>query len=441
MFTVSYLAPSLSIRFDNNIAFNSNIKHWEPKSMQLFQKMFFNATSFNQKLCWKLNKDQPVKSFQVFCFTEGGKFDPHCVDEDVLVNANRRCEDPIDSYFKSWTDFLEEVQDAFADICEFFQDCFPFLGNVTCFAPDAMTPVEFRGMVAMKDLQLGDRVLTASGDYQPVYSMFHSDKSKPTPYLQIHTTHSQNNTQVRPLELTPNHMLHVVGYDNPIPAWQVQRGDYLYVLEARSQDYSGRESMSLATRQSQWKQSQVIEIREIVRNGLYNPLTPDGTIIVDGIATSAYASFLGTEHIQLFRRASDASIATAAEVDDTDEGLKVISHQTFIHMLLSPYRAMCLYVPLPLCGTSNSSTDGGEDKEESEWYGRLGQKVLLIWLRQHVVAQAIIFLFLVTFFGFLNMILNPLGLSVVMTFFGSSFLYRSTSFLAEEPSSKKEKTC
>lgn len=88
--------------------------------MVLFQKMFYETTSFNQKLCWKLPEDQPVKSFQVFCFTEGGKFDPDCVDRSVLTNANRRCNNWLDDYLAPILEFGECVVDAWEDLCDFF---------------------------------------------------------------------------------------------------------------------------------------------------------------------------------------------------------------------------------------------------------------------------------------------------------------------------------
>lgn len=420
---------NMNYMFNGNPRFNTNIKHWDTKSLVTFERMFFNATSFDQKLCWDLPY-QPIKSFGVFCNSEG-KFDSHCVDHDVIYEADRKCKSSLTGYLDSFVDFFDEVVLAVEDFQAFFQLCFPFLPNITCFAPDAMTPVEHKGMVAMKDLKVGDRVLTASGDYQPVYSMFHSNPKKPTLYRQIHTSHSRNDTSARPLELTPSHMMQVVGYDNPIAAWQVEVGDYLYVMEPRTKGSGGNQSMSLATGHAHWKTSQVIEIQEIVRNGLYNPLTEDGTIVVDDIVTSAYVSFLGTEHIQLFREHSGASVVTSAQVHSLDDGWKVMSHQTFVHLLLSPYRAMCLYAPFPLCQgnepVQQANAGRDEEREDSDLYGRIGQHVLLFWLKQNVFVQSIFFVVLVTVFGLLNMILSPTGLSAAMVCLGA-MLCRKTSF-------------
>ena len=421
-----FLSPN---RFEDNPTFNSDIANWYTKSLESYERMFFNAASFDQDLCWHL-EEQEIASFQVFCETEGS-FDEKCVSKTIVYNSERRCTGAIEGYIKSFTDFFQEVQD-------FFDDCLELLGNLECFSPEAMTPVENVGWVAMKDLQVGDKVLTSSGDYQPVYSMFHSSKTKATPYLQIHTSHSQNSTGVGPLELTANHMLHVVGYDNPIPAWQVKVGDFVYVMEddeIHDSRHTSSKSLSLAA-QPHLRHARVMEIQNVIRNGLYNPLTPDGTIVVDGISASAYASFLGTEYIHLFRQNSTASVATFITADiDSQDGWKVMSHQDFVHLLLGPYRFMCLYVSMDLCKPSqdDESHDGDED---SEWYGRLGQLLLKVWLQQHVVVQAGMFGALVGLFGLLNILLSPLGLSVALTIASSSILYRKST-VVDQPSITK----
>ncbi|CAB9509004.1 Protein hedgehog [Seminavis robusta] len=411
--------------FEGNTQFNQSLP-WETTSLQLFDRMFFNATSFEQRLCWDI-EETDIPQFQVFCDTAGGKFNQWCVGEEVLYNANRRCVSGIDSYLQSWIDFFNDIGDFFTDLLDFINECLTDIGEFfagigeifVCFAPEARTPVEHRGLVAMKDLQVGDKVLTASGQYQPVYSMFHYDKTKPTTYIQIHTTFSQNNsTGVRPLELTPSHMLHVVGHDNPIPASQVRLGDYLFVMDSENGSCS---SQDLSAACKHWQKTEVVEIKEVIRNGLYNPLTQDGTIVVDGIVTSAYTSFLGTEYIQLFRRVSTASVAstttTPAAMTD-DDGWKAMSHQSFVHMMLSPYRTVCLYVSPNLCKPS------GDGQSESKWYGRLGHAILFLWLRQNVLFQAVIFFALVAIFGLINLVLNPFGIAVSLILYGTSVLFR-----------------
>jgi len=395
--------------------------------------MFFNATSFNQTLCGHIGDEyyEPeVPNYHGFCETNG-TFDKQCTDKTIISNSERRCVPALEEYIESFTDFFENILDFFNNLNDFFTNIFE------CFAPDVRAQVENVGWVAMKDLQVGDRVLTGSGEYQPIYSMFHSSKTKQTPYLQIHTQHSRSKDDVQPLEITANHMLHVVDYENPIPAWQVQVGDYVYIVDSDTFNYSRNfRSFSLATGAQQYlHKSRVVDIQNVIRNGLYNPLTKDGTIIVDGIVASTYASFLGTEHIHLFRENSTTSFVTHSIADiNTEDGWKVMSHQDFIHILMSPYRAMCLYLPFDICNATpddGCSTSKNAEEEKLDWYGHFGYLLLKLWLGQPVLLQAITFVLLLAFFGAIHVLLSPIGLSAALTFFTFNTFGSKRSLLTE----------
>ena len=106
-------------RFEDNDSFNANITYWKTPSLQIFDRMFFEATSFNQALCWKDLPHQEVTSTAVFCETEGS-FNKQCVDKSIITNSKRRCISGIDSYIQSWTDFFD-------DVVEWFENCFGFI--------------------------------------------------------------------------------------------------------------------------------------------------------------------------------------------------------------------------------------------------------------------------------------------------------------------------
>lgn len=381
--------------------------------------MFFDATSFDQDLCWKYLPHQEVTSTAVFCETEGS-FDEKCVDKTIIYDSERRCISGFDSWIKSWTDFFDEVVGWFEDGLEFFQ-------GLGCFAPDATASVKNVGWVPMKDLKVGDKVLTSSGTYQPIYSMFYSSATQETPYLQIHTSENENVTDMRPLELTANHMLQVAGYDNVIPAWQVKVGDFIYVMDQDEQ----HNSLPMSIQQQSFRPVRVNEIQNVIRRGLYNPLTPDGTIVVDGIVASAYASPLGTEHVHLFRRDSPSNVA--ATIDDAmnvDDGWKVMAYQDFAHILLSPYRSMCLYVSMDMCQPSPHNNNNAS--EGWHWHRRVGHLLLRVWIHQHVVVQSLVFGVLVGIFGLLNILLSPTGLSIALAYVGSRIFYRSYSKIVDQ---------
>jgi hypothetical protein len=91
--------------------------------MIMFQQMFYEASSFNQTLCWKLAKKPEVKSFQVFCRTEGGKFDKQCVDEEVFYDSKRRCDGWLEEYLAPCIAFFQDARDAWQDLCDFVSEC------------------------------------------------------------------------------------------------------------------------------------------------------------------------------------------------------------------------------------------------------------------------------------------------------------------------------
>lgn len=104
--------------------------------------------------------------------------------------------------------------------------------DATCFSGVATVQVVNRGIVAMKDLKVGDRVLTKGMRYEPVYAFGRRVPGKLGSFLQIHTRpEGQNTTKVlAPLEPTEEHLLYLRGKDKPVRASSLKVGD---VLKAR----------------------------------------------------------------------------------------------------------------------------------------------------------------------------------------------------------------
>merc|ERR1712003_16044 len=74
---------------------------------------------------------------------------------DPLVLANRIAE-------------LESIEDGFVSLKCKFCWCEEELCDEECFSPDSSVQTEDRGTVLMKELQLGDSILTSSGQYKKV---------------------------------------------------------------------------------------------------------------------------------------------------------------------------------------------------------------------------------------------------------------------------------
>lgn len=258
--------------------------------------------------------DIPVPSYNVECASDSLTCDVYQV-EDFAVT--RRLDYALDC----------------ADVApEDYEDC-------TCFSPAATVFVPGKGVVAMQDLQVGDKVLAANNQLQTVYTFTHMHRTKPAVFLQIHTDSSE-----MPLELTETHMLFLEGKANPVPAHLVKLGDAL----------AGANGPRVVTK-----------IGGVVRNGFYAPHTTDGTIMVDGILASAYTSFQGTEYLEVF-------------------GIKTLSHQTFEDILNTPFRKFCMLVSIDLC---NKYTD----EDGRSFWDHLGKEIVRFCKKQNIIVQVAVY--------------------------------------------------
>lgn len=162
----------------------------------------------------------------------------------------------------------------------------------------------------MKDLQVGDRVLTAGNTYQPIYSFGHYNPVRTAEFRQVHTKDSV-------IEMTAEHLVFLKDQAHPVRADSVRVGDELLGHEGNTQT--------------------ITDIRTIQRRGLYTPFTPDGTIVVDGIVASSYVSLqAGNSFLEM------------------KGGLQLpLSMHDYIHMGMSPMRMVCLGVYPHYCHSLN----------------------------------------------------------------------------------------
>jgi hypothetical protein len=184
----------------------------------------------------------------------------------------------------------------------------------SCFSEDATVQVMDKGETAMKNLQVGDYVLTGSDSYQPVYAFGHYRPSKEAEFLQFHF----GGDKQRKLEMTGEHLVYMKGKKHPVRADSVKVGD------AFQEIWSGDD-----------KTVQTIE--KVLKTGLYAPLTVDGTLIVDGIKASSY---IGIQQ--------DKNDYVKLQGD-----ISVMSVQDFVHFTLSPMRLLCMGTSLDSCQSYN----------------------------------------------------------------------------------------
>jgi Hint module len=193
-----------------------------------------------------------------------------------------------------------------------------------CFSGETIVTIQGRGNVPMKELQIGDLVLTGvrhqNYHFQPVYAFAHIQKTRPTVFLQIYT----NSSYKTPLEATDEHLIYSEEM-GPIRADSVQVGD---VLQSPTNGPVA-----------------VISIGRVYRNGLYAPLTKDGTIVVGGVLASNYIA------------PQKQSKQSTVKLADPIGTVAFLNQADVIHWWLSPLRLIC-----PSVGSSllcdQRTTDG-----------------------------------------------------------------------------------
>jgi hypothetical protein len=172
-----------------------------------------------------------------------------------------------------------------------------------CFSKDMTVQVQDRGAVAMKDLQIGDKVLTGRFGYSAVYAFGHYAPNLKGEFLTIHTTTGNKNAPL-PLEVTDEHLLYLDNKSNPVRASSIRVGDILQPHGAR-----------------------VTKIdQKVTKTGLYAPLTAEAQVVVNGIQASSYVALQppGDDEYGVFQN-----------------GRPFLSLHDGVHMVLTPFRMIC----------------------------------------------------------------------------------------------------
>jgi Hint module len=185
----------------------------------------------------------------------------------------------------------------FGDTCG---ACATSTGSGGCFSATTTLFVLGKGLVAMKDAEVGDMVMTTSDDmFEPLFAFGHRDKHQEATFLKI-------TTDINSLEVTGEHLVYLTGKTHPVRADSIKVGDKLQ---------AGNGSNAI-----------VKEIGLVMKAGLYAPLVPSGRIRVDGVLASSYIA-LQDEDKEYF---------------STFNGLIKIPHDAIAHFYLSPFRVVCM---------------------------------------------------------------------------------------------------
>jgi hypothetical protein len=171
------------------------------------------------------------------------------------------------------------------------------------FSGSARVEVEGMGAKAMEDLQVGDMVLARNNQYQAIYAFGIHNPTLPSRFIEVET-----NSETR-IQMTYDQLIFAHGKANLIRADSIRVGNEL----------QGRNASE-----------KVQDFRILEQQGVYAPLTRDGTIVVDGIVASCY---------------SDSSSAQ----QEFPLGYSALTKHAVMHMELSPMRMLCFGISTKLC--------------------------------------------------------------------------------------------
>jgi hypothetical protein len=202
----------------------------------------------------------------------------------------------------------------------------------------------------MDKLSLGDMVRTGEGIYEAIYGWAHRDNDTVAEYLLLYTKNTPGS-----LEVTSEHLLFVPGPNHFVAAGDLQVGDLVATGDAADPFAA------------------ITKIQSASRNGLYAPLTPSGTLIVDGIKTSCYIAVQG----DLFK----------------DQAAHYLSH-----LSLSPIRLLCLGVSPNFCSEAFLKDTSSSSSSSYAWYVRVWFAMTQFYggqgsLMQTILALAYFFVF------------------------------------------------
>ncbi|CDF36351.1 unnamed protein product [Chondrus crispus] len=136
-------------------------------------------------------------------------------------------------------------------------------GTASCFPATSTVELASGARIPMSDLRIGHSVRVSTHAFSPVFLFSHRTSSSAPSYIQITPT-TGNHT----LTVTSGHYLHI--NRQLLPAAAAKVGDHILTADHG------------------W--APVAAVRIVQANGLYNPHTLQGDLVVDGFVTSTYTT-------------------------------------------------------------------------------------------------------------------------------------------------------
>jgi len=197
-----------------------------------------------------------------------------------------------------------------------------------CFSPNSSVVVEGKGVLTMKDLSIGDKVLTSGGTFSEVYTFlrrvpataFQSGGRPPAHFLKLVTEKDGV------IELSKKHYIYRANSKLPVQAAVIKAGEYV---------------MYMGQQDTVPNPVRVLSIEDVYYHGAYAPATADATIVVGGIVASTYSS---PRHM-----ASDFMIQVGS--------ISMVHRTQFASIVTTPVRLACTYIWPGLCAMEDPDAE------------------------------------------------------------------------------------
>jgi len=144
------------------------------------------------------------------------------------------------------------------------------VGSV-CFPAHATVQTQDGQTVSMKELQIGDKVRSGASSFSEVYLFSHKMRTVQANFVEVTTEAGPQ------LQLSPKHFIHVSqrcdDTSEQMHAEDLQPGMCVFIAN---------DALQL---------SPIVSVKLVRSEGLYNPFTMDGNIIVDGVLVSSHSEW------------------------------------------------------------------------------------------------------------------------------------------------------
>jgi hypothetical protein len=150
--------------------------------------------------------------------------------------------------------------------------CSTTIRRASCFPGSSQIALEDGQFKALSDIKIGDQVLVNEHDvYEPVIAFIHAEHDELFGFIAVDVQSTVSNSSST-IFISSDHLVFDFDFGNARFAKSFRIGDRVQLVE-NAQIVPGK----------------IIGIRQIKQKGFYAPLTPSGTIVVDGVLCSNYA--------------------------------------------------------------------------------------------------------------------------------------------------------